>query len=114
MEAEYMALCEACKEGVWLSELIRDIVARVSPQDHNSETLVIRVDNNGCIDLSNNPVEHKRMKHIHIRYHYVREFILAGKVTLEYCANYDMMADPMTKAVAKLKHAEHVQGMGMC
>jgi len=35
----------------------------------------IKVDNSGCIDFSKNPVEHKRTKHIDIRYHFVREAV---------------------------------------
>jgi hypothetical protein len=37
---------------------------------HNQHEL--RKDNQGTIDLSNNPVHHKRSKHIDVKYHYVR------------------------------------------
>jgi len=74
----------------------------------------IKVDNSGCIDFSKNPVEHKRTKHIDIRYHFVREAITTDKVTLEHCATDDMVADPMTKELGMTKHDKHVEAMGLC
>jgi len=74
----------------------------------------IKVDNSGCIDFSKSPVEHKRTKHIDIRYHFVREAIMTGKVTLKHCATDDMVAEPMTKELGKTKHDKHVKAMGLC
>jgi len=74
----------------------------------------IKVDNSGCIDFSKDPVEHKRTRHIDIRYHFVREAITTDKVTLEHCATDDMVADPMTKELGKTKLDKHVEAMGLC
>ena len=74
----------------------------------------IKVDNSGCIDFCKNPVEHKRTKHIDIRYHFVREAITTDKVTLEHSATDDMVADPMTKELGTTKHDKHVEAMGLC
>jgi len=74
----------------------------------------IKVDNSGCIDFAKTPVEHKRTKHIDIRYHFVRDAITTDKVILEHCPTDAMAADLMTKELAKVKHDKHVKTMGMC
>jgi len=114
IEAEYMALCEASKEAVWLNKIVQSVTTQGLRTAISGGPINIKVDNGGCIDFSKNPVEHKRTKHIDIRYHFVREVITTDKVTLEHCATDDMVVDPMTKALGKTKHDKHVEAMGLC
>jgi len=114
MEAEYMALCEASKEAVWLNKLVQSVASPGRRSAISGGPINIKVDNSGCIDVSKNPVEHKRTKHIDIRYHFVRQAITTDKVTLEHCGTNDMVADPMTKELGKTKHDKHVEAMGLC
>jgi len=74
----------------------------------------IKVNNSGCIDFANNPVEHKRAKHIDIRCQFVRDAITTNKVILEHCPTDEMAADSMTKELAKVKHDKHDKSTGMC
>jgi len=114
MEAEYIALCEASKEAVWLNKLVQSVASQGLRTAISGGPINTKVDNRGCIDSSKNFVEHKRTKHIDIRYHFVREAITTDKVTLQHCATDDMVADPMTKKLGKTKHDKHVQAMGLC
>jgi len=114
MEAEYMALCEASKEAVWLNKLAQSVATQGLRTAISGGPINIKVDNSRCIDFSKNPVEHKRTKHIDIRYHFVREAIKTDKVTLEHCATDDMVAEPMTKELGKTKHDKPVEAMGLC
>jgi len=114
MKSEYMALCEASKEAVWLDKLIQRVPMLVTQSDNLVGPVNIKVDNSGCMDFAKNPVEHKRTKHIDIRYNFVRDPITTDKVILEHCPTDDMAADPMTKELAKVKHDKHVKTMGMC
>jgi len=114
MEAEYMALFEASKDAVRLNKLVQSVASQGLRTPISGEPISIKVDNSGCIDFSKNPVEHKRTKHIAIRYHFVREVITTDKVTLEHCATGDTVADPMTKELGKTKHDKHVEAMGLC
>jgi len=56
-------------------------------------------DNTGAIDISNNPRVNDRSKHIDIQYHYVRENVLDGTVTLLHCNSADNLADICTKGI---------------
>jgi hypothetical protein len=90
-EAEYIATTVACKELVWLRNLLGDVgFKQVSPT-------VLHGDNQGAILLSKNPVHHDRTKHIDLRFHYIRERLINGEVDLRYCATDSMVADAMTK-----------------
>jgi hypothetical protein len=94
-EAEYMALKEAIKEFVWLSSLFNEID---SLKTCNSKVLL--TDNQSAIDLSKNPEYHARSKHIDIQYHYVREVIQNGQVTLKYVPTKENIADVFTKPLS--------------
>src|SRR6202042_3370483 len=62
-EAEYMALCAAIQEGLWLRAFLSELCLPVS-----CSPIRIHEDNQGCIALANNPVLHARTKHIDIKY----------------------------------------------
>jgi len=114
MEAEYMALCEASTEAVWLNKLLQSVTSQGLRTAISGGPINIKVDNSGCIEFSKKPVEHKRTKHIDIRYHFLREAFTTDKVTLEHCTTDDMVADPMTTELGKTKHDKHVETMGLC
>ena len=77
-EAEYIALCAAVQEVVWLRNLLKDL----NFEQKDSTTLF--EDNQGAIVLSKNPSSHPRTKHIDIKYHYTREKVESGEIKLEY------------------------------
>eukprot|EP00873_Tetraselmis_striata_P038175 jgi/Tetstr1/458439/TSEL_044874.t1 len=99
-EAEYMALCAAVCEELFLRELLRELCCA------QSEATVIFEDNQSCIALTRNPMTHGRSKHISIKYHFTREKVLSGEVAIEYCPTAQMVADALTKALGRLKDAE--------
>jgi hypothetical protein len=73
-EAEYMSASAsaAVQEAMYLRQLLKDLNF-----DQESATVIFE-DNIGCIDLSENPVHHKRSKHIDIRYHYIRDQMISS------------------------------------
>eukprot|EP00873_Tetraselmis_striata_P007827 jgi/Tetstr1/428091/TSEL_018146.t1 len=101
-EAENMALCAAVCEALFLRELCCA---------HQSEATVIFEDNQSCIALTRNPMTHGRSKHIAIKYHFTREKVLSGEAAIEYCPTANMVADALTKALGRLKHAEFAMQM---
>lgn len=64
-EAEYVSLCEAAKEGIWLSQLLNEIDMKATP-------FVIHEDNIPCINIAEEPRHHQRTKHIDIKYMFLR------------------------------------------
>ena len=97
-EAEYIALANAVQEAKFLRQLCIDM--KVSISDDN---VLIRVDNQGAINLARNPVHHQRSKHIDIKYHFIRSEIQVGIISLKYVPTEDNIADVFTKPASKGK-----------
>jgi hypothetical protein len=106
-EAEYLALCSATQETVWLKKLLSDI------KYISDRQIVILEDNQGAIAIAQNPVGHARTKHIDIKYHYVRECVQNGIVRLEYCPTEDMLADFLTKSISKVRFEKIRDAIGL-
>ena len=108
-EAEYMAITQATKEGVWIRRLLMEIGFWGSAE----QATIIYSDNQGCIALGKNPVYHARTKHIDIRHHFIREKIESHEVEVNFCRTEEMVADILTKALTKEKHDRCSRGLGL-
>ena len=106
-EAEYAAHMHAAKEAIWLQNLLKDLgMTKYAPK-------IINVDNQGTIALAENPIHHARTKHLDVQLQFVRNSIENGIIKLQYCPTDDMLADIMTKALAKDKHAAMRRSIGL-
>jgi hypothetical protein len=107
-ESEYMALSEACKEAIYLQNLLRDIM---KPSD--STPICLYSDSQSSIKLAANPLYHKRTKHIDVRHHFVRDCVYHNKVKLDYVSTSNMPADLLTKSLGAEKHYKFLRSMGI-
>lgn len=96
-EAEYMSLVTATQEGKYLISLLNEI------QDVYQTQFTILCDNQGAIALAKNPIKHQRSKHIDIRYHFLRDEIEAKRLTLNYVASENNIANIFTKPLQRIK-----------
>ncbi|GKA02568.1 hypothetical protein Tco_0675233 [Tanacetum coccineum] len=55
----------------------------------------------GAIDLSRNPVQYSRTKHIEIRHHFLRNNVQKGNISIEKVASEDNIADMFTKLLKR-------------
>ncbi|GJR33624.1 uncharacterized mitochondrial protein-like protein [Tanacetum coccineum] len=99
-EAEFMAATSAACQAIWLKELL----AKVTGLER--QKVIIRVDNKSAIALSKNLVFHGRSKHIHTRYHFIRECLENEQVIVEHVSRENQRADPLTKALARIRFKE--------
>ena len=106
-EAEYIALVQAAKESIWIQGLLDELGYTVT----NSN--LIYGDHQGSIALATNPEYHARTKHIDIQYHFIRECVQNNKIDLKYCPTADMVADGMTKALARERNMDLLAKMGV-
>ena len=100
-EAEYMSGCLASQEAIYLSNLFRDM--NICSRRTVSVPVLINIDNQGAMDLARNPVNHKRSKHISIKFHFIREKVANNDIELSYIPSGDNVSDMMTKPVPKVK-----------
>lgn len=99
-EAKFMAATEAAKHAICLQELLGEIV------DKPCEKVTIRIDNKSTIALTKNPMFHGRSKHIHRRYHFIRECVENEQVEVEHVPGNMQKADILTKAFGRIKFKE--------
>lgn len=104
-EAEYMLLASAMQECIYLEQLLKNI------DEFQYAQTKIYEDNQGTIALAKNSVHKQRCKHINIKYHFIREAVNSGRVTLEYCPTNQMVADILTKPAIKVKSKSFAQNM---
>lgn len=95
-ESEYMAVTEGAKEAVWLRRLLGEIHVL----DLQAPT-TIHGDNQGSLNLAQNPIYHGRTKHIEVRHHFIREKISSGEINLDYVPTNEQLADILTKPLGK-------------
>jgi hypothetical protein len=106
-EAEYMSLAHAAQTAVWLKRLMGDLgVAQRS-------SIKIFEDNQGCIAMAKNPVNHERTKHIDIKYHFVRELVADGVIEISYLETEEMQADILTKGMPRDRHVKLSLAIGL-
>ena len=99
-EAEFMAATETAKQAIWLQDLLEEI------NGHVGDKVMIQIDNKSAIALTKNPVFHGRSKHIHLRFHFIRECIEKNMVSVEHIAGVKQKADILTKALGRIKFKE--------
>ena len=70
-------------------------------------------DNQASIAIARNPVGHTRAKQIDIRYHYLRELVERGVISIEYITTNSMLADGLTKPLAPVAFARFLPMLGL-
>ena len=107
VESEYMAMCQAVKEAVWLSGLLEDLgIELQSP-------LIIYGDNQGALALAQNPDTHPCSKHVDIQYHFTRDLVCAGRIAVKYIPTKLMIANALTKPLPQPQFSMLVEAMGV-
>lgn len=96
-EAEYVAMSYAARTIAYVVPLLADM--------GSAQNLPTRLygDNTSALQIAKNPVCGQRSRHINLRYHFIREKILAKEIVAVYCPTENMVADIFTKPLDKIK-----------
>ena len=78
-EAEYMALCSATQDAVFLSSMLRELGMSLN------EPVLMLEDNQACIQAVSKDMASPKLKHVDIRYHYVRTMLQEKQIEVVYC-----------------------------
>jgi len=103
VEAEYMAASSAAQEAVHLRNILHAL------GETQAEPTIIKSDNKGSIQLTENPEHLNRTKHIDVRVHFVRQLCLNKVVKFKYISTNENLADMLTKPLGKTKFSVHRQ-----
>ena len=95
-EAEYVAAASACSQVLWMVSTLRDFGLSFS-------SVPLLCDNTSAINIAKNPVQHSRTKHIEIRYHFLRDNVEKGNISLEFVESESQLADIFTKPLDRAR-----------
>nr|GEU72262.1 retrovirus-related Pol polyprotein from transposon TNT 1-94 [Tanacetum cinerariifolium] len=103
-EAEYMALSASCAQVMWMKTQLQDYGF-----NYNKIPLYCQ----SAIAISCNPVQHSSTKHIHTRYHFIKEHVKNGIIELYFDRTKYQLADMFTKALLEDRFKYLVGHIGM-
>ncbi|WJX83726.1 hypothetical protein P8452_66368 [Trifolium repens] len=106
-EAEYIAAGSSCSQLVWMKQMLKEY-------NVEQDALTLCCDNMSAINISKNPVQHSKTKHIDIRHHFIRDLVENKIVTLEHVGTKEQVADIFTKALDAVQFEKLRGKLGIC
>jgi hypothetical protein len=106
-EDEYIAAATCCTQVLWMIQTLTDLEV-----DYTTP-IPIHCDNTSAISVSKNPFFHSKTKHIHIKYHFLREQVTNSVVSLHYIPSKDHIVDIFTKPLAQAHFEYLCQNLGV-
>ncbi|GJX32862.1 hypothetical protein Tco_0242717 [Tanacetum coccineum] len=85
-EAEYVALSASCAQVMWMRTQLQDY-------GFNYNKIPLYCDSQSAIAISCNPVQHSHTKHIHTRYHFIKEQVENDIIKLYFVRTEYQLAD---------------------
>ena len=76
-------------------------------------TLVLGCDSQSAVHSAKNAMFHARTKHIDVRYHFIRQILEDGLVTLTKVRTQYNPADILTKSLPKARHEHCIDMVGV-
>ena len=106
-EAEYMALSDCSRQVMWLKSILMELKRKIITP------VPIHGDNQGSLFTGSNAYRDRRMKHIDIRYHYIRELVEEKEVELYFIDGNNNPADMFTKNLGRVKFEKFRSQLGL-
>jgi hypothetical protein len=96
-EAEFIAAVEAGKEMLWMRNLLQELGFPVAGPS------TFQIDNQSALAVAKNPEHHGRMKHLDMRYFWLRDAVENGTLSPVYVPTEEQAADILTKSLCAQK-----------
>ncbi|KAH6556179.1 hypothetical protein KP509_1Z198700 [Ceratopteris richardii] len=107
MEAEYVSLTLALKQGMWLKSLLEEM--KLLPR----QPMRLHCDNLSAIILAKNLKHSEKTKHIALKLQFILESVQEGTAELVHVCTQYQWADFLTKSLPKVKHLECCTQIGI-
>lgn len=106
-ESEYVALATAATDIIWFKKLLPDLGINCD------EPVTVFEDNQSCIHLLRR-WEHRRLKHIDVKYNFVKELCNNRQLDVVYVSTEDQTADILTKGLTGERFVKLRSCIGVC
>jgi hypothetical protein len=95
-EAGYKAKATTSCEVAWLRRILEEL------HEQQEQPTQLICDNQSVIQMTKNPVFHKKTKHIDIQYSFFRDLVQLGMIKIMYCIREDQVAYIFTKTNSEM------------
>jgi hypothetical protein len=89
-EAEYIFAGSCCVQLLWMKQTLFDYGVKF-------DCIPLLCDNESVVKIATNLVQHKRIKHIDIRHHFLRDHVSKCDIVMKSVRTNDQLADIFTK-----------------
>lgn len=97
-ESEWIAAYEAARDVMWIRNFLEELgIEQCGPTP-------LHCDNAPVVALAKNPFKHAASKHMHLKYHFLREQVENGVVNMVQVPTATQLADVLTKALPGPQH----------
>jgi histone deacetylase 1/2 len=94
-EAEYISLSENCRAISFCLTLLGHCGYS------NPDPVPTMEDNQAALKLASDATDLRRVRHLQVRFHLIREYVATKIISLHYCNSENMIADMLTKPLGK-------------
>jgi len=102
-EAEYLATTYCTRNVLWF----RNLFAELGFQQTQPTSLFCN--NQGTVACTHDPHAHSKMKHIAIREHFIRDYIIKWLIDVIHVSNKENIADLLTKPLHCTLHVRWIK-----
>jgi hypothetical protein len=106
-EAEFRGMAKGLCELLWLRRLLTEIGFAPSCE------MDLFYDNKTAIDISHNPVQHDRTKHVEVDRHFIKQNLESKIIRFPFIKSEDQLADVLTKAVSSKNFYNSLDKLGI-
>jgi len=106
-EAEFRGMAKGLCELIWLRSLLTEVGF---PPD---SAMNLFCDNKAAIDISHNPIQHDRTKHVEVDRHFIKQNLEERIIQFPFVKSEDQLADILTKAVSSINFYHSLNKLGV-
>ena len=107
IEAEFRGMAKGLCELLWLRNLLTEV--GFSPRS----TMNLFCDNKAAIDISHNPIQHDRNKHVEVDRHFIQQNLEEKIIQFRFVKSEDQLADILTKAISSRNFNDSLDKLGV-
>ena len=107
VEAEFRCMAKGLCELLWLRSLLAEI--GFPP----SLAMNLFCDNKAAIDISHNPIQHDRTKHMEVDRHFIKHNSEEKIIQFPFVKSKDQLTDILTKAITSKNFYDSLEKLGV-
>ena len=108
-ESEYTGLSYALREAIPIMQTLREMRKKGFPIGNTNSSVYCTVfeDNSGAVEMANHHKYRPRTKHLNVKLHHFRDYVVRGEVIVKPISSRNQQADLLTKGLNEQDTVRH-------